>query len=176
MYSTEVKRLRKGLRKDSRFKKVVKFFSTLAEEISVVGFQDEIRRLHKTRAMRSLDRSSKAFLDKIVEANLQDQAYRSRLAEIQLDCTRTLAQYEPIIEDLVSYLYVEYLDTIKPFFTAKQDRMEFLNSLCKEQVTFLREIRSVLEGCRIVIEDIDKAGYMFKNLIEATKIVHERKT
>lgn len=175
MYAEEIKRLRKHIRKDVQFKKINKFFDRVSEEQSADGLYQEVQRLHKMRSSRTLDRGGKAFLDRVVEANLQDQSYRSRLAEIQMECTRTLSKYEPIIEDLVLYLHAQYLENIKGFFSSKQDRIEFLNGLCKEHARFLREIRSVEESAKIVITDIDKAGYMFKNLIEAVKIVHERK-
>lgn len=175
MYAEEIKRLRKLIRKDNQFKKVNKFFERVAEEQSASGLYKEIQNLHKMRSSRSLDRGSKAFLDKVVEANLQDQSYRSRLAEIQMECTRTLSKYEPVIEDLVLYLHAQYLENIKGFFSSKQDRLDFLQGLCKDHARFLREIRSVEDSAKIVITDIDKAGYMFKNLIEAVKIVHERK-
>lgn len=175
MYAEEIKRLRKLIRKDAQFKKVNKFFEHVAEELSVEALYKEIQNLHKMRSSRSLDRSSKAFLDRVVEANLQDQAYRSRLAEIQMECSRILSKYEPIIEDLVLFLHAQYLESLKGFLSAKQDRLEFLQGLCKDHVRFLRDLRSVDEAAKIVITDIDKAGYMFKNLIEAVKIVHERK-
>lgn len=176
MYAEEIKRLRKSLRKDKQFKKVQMFFDRLSEEISAVGLYDEIKRLHSMRASRSLERTKKAFLDKVVEANLQDQSYRSRLAEIQMECARSISKYEPIVDDLVLYLHAQYQEALKSFFTAKGDRIEFLQNLCKEHTRFLREIASVEEAAKTVIVDIDKAGYMFKNLIEAVKIVHERKS
>lgn len=176
MYSEELKRVRKVIRRDAQFKKVNKFFERLSDEISVVGLYEEIQRLHKMRSSRSLERTNKGFLDKIVEANLQDQSYRSRLAEIQMDCVRSVSKYQPVVEDLVLYLHAEYLETLKGFFSSKADRLEFLQSMCKEHAKFLRNIESVEEAAKIVIQDIDKAGYMYKNLIDAVKIVHERKT
>lgn len=175
MYAEELKRARKHLRKDTQFKRVARFFDRVSDEISTEGFYDEIKRLHKMRSSRTLDRKTKAFLDSVIEANLQDQSYRSRLAEIQMECARVLAKYEPIIDDLVSYMHAQHLETIKGFFSAKADRIEFLQSLCKDHNRFLREVRSIEDAAKIIITDIDKAGYMFKNLIEAMKIVHERK-
>lgn len=175
MYADEIKRLRKLLRKDPQFKKIIKFFERVSTEISPVGFYDEIKRLHKMRSSRSLERGSKAFLDKVVEANLQDQSYRSRLAEIQMECAKLLSKYEPVVDDLVLYMHAQHLEAIKGFFSSKVDRVEFLQGLCKDHHTFLREVRSVEEAAKLIITDIDKAGYMFKNLIEAMKIVHERK-
>lgn len=176
MYAEEIKRLRKHLRKDKQYLKVQKFFERLAGEISTVGLYEEIQRLHKMRSSRSLERTGKAFLDKVVEANLMDQSYRSRLAEIQMECARSLSKYEPVIDDLVTYMHAQYQESLKGFFTAKGDRIEFLQNLCKDNTRFMREISSVEEAAKTIIVDIDKAGYMFKNLIEAVKIVHERKS
>ena len=176
MHAEEIKRLRKMLRKDSQYKKVDKFFERVSEEISVTGLYEEIQRLHKMRSSRVLERSNKGFLDKVVEANLQDQSYRSRLAEIQMECAKAISKYEPIVEDLISYMHIQHLESLKGFFSAKSDRIEFLQGLCKDTHRFLREIASVEEAAKTIIVDIDKAGYMFKNLIEAVKIVHERKS
>lgn len=176
MHAVELKRLRKQLRKDPQFRKIGKFFDRLGEELSSKGLYDEIRSLHSMRSSRSLERGKKGFLDKIIEANIQDQSYRSRLAEIQMDCAKALSKYQPVIDDLVMFMVLEHQEALRGFFTAKGDRHEFVTSLCKDHLTFLREIESVQEAAKTVILDIDKAGYLYKNLLEAVKIVHERKS
>ena len=176
MYAQEIKRLRKLLRSDKQFKRIKKFFERVSSELSADGLYAEVRNLHGMRSSRVLERGGKAFIDRVVEANLQDQSYRSRLAEIQMDCAKTLSTYQPVVDDLVSYMVLEHQDALKNYFSSKADRADFVTSLCKEYLTFLREVEAVSDAAKTVIVDIDKAGYMFKNLIEAVKIVHERKS
>lgn len=176
MYSEDLKRLRKKLRKDKQFLKVVKFFNNVANEISISGFYNEISSLHKRRSSRTLNRGEKSFLDKVVEADLQDLAYRSRIAEIELACVQTVAEYGPILDDLVVYLRAEYLEELRGFFKAKGEQEEFCQSLCKNQVKFIRDVKTVQEAARIVVTDIDKSSFRLSNLIEVAKIAHGRKT
>src|SRR5690606_10265913 len=75
--------------------------------IDFPGLHEEIARLHKTRAVRSLARKSKGFVDDVVDGLIQDQRVRSRCTEILGVCISVAGSMETTLDNLRDYIMIE---------------------------------------------------------------------
>lgn len=140
---------------------------------NVINFEalhEEMTRLHKTRAVRSLRRKAKGFVDEVVDALIQDQQTRSRCAEILGSCVTITGTMTDTLNNLRDYLLLEYSDLLKSIGTVKE-RQAVVESVLRPFYKYLEQVEQVRVHAKIIIEDIDKAGYAFTNLVSAIQLL-----
>jgi len=168
----ELKAIRKKIRQDERFQQFLKNFrGNPAYQIPFETYHEELQRLHTTRLTRELKRKkSRSFPEKALDAMLQDQATRSRCAEILGECSKISSAMERTLSKLRDYLLSEYGGYMKIVGTVAE-RKAFVEAVMRDFYDFFDEVKTLEKSAGIVIEDIDKANYMYKNLVELIKVL-----
>lgn len=138
--------------------------------IDFPALHEEIERMHKTRAIRSLHRKSKGFVDDVVDALLQDQQHRARCTEILAVCVTVSGTMTDTLNNLRDYLIIEYTDILRSIGTVKE-RQAVVESVLRPFYEYLEKIEQLRSHARLIIEDIDKAGYGFTNLVHTLQLL-----
>lgn len=162
--------LKKKLRTDDRFVRLKTVFGSLPEyRMTFEDLHEEVDLMMTTRPLRSLTRKDN-FVDNIVESMLTDQQYRSRTTEILMSCVKTEKNLSRSLGHLKDYLLTEYHPDIYSIYKTKADREAFVDGILRKFSTFLDKIDELRQRCVLLTGDIDKAGYMFKGLLESVQI------
>ena len=172
----EIDALRRRIRKDN---KVVRFKSATERnpnlQLPFDELHNELERLMRTRSIRTLDRGDKSFTASVVDAMLQDQAYRSRCTEILSSCIKITGTFQETLDNLRDYLMLEYGSQIGGR-TTKAERQQFMESVLRPFYRYLHDVRQLQEHARYLVDDIDKAGFTFRNLVEGIKLLGRPET
>lgn len=176
MNNESIKALRRIVRKDERYLR----FRRAAErnpslQIPFEELHEELTRLMATRSIRALSRSDVNFTSSVVDAMLQDQAYRSRCAEILASCIAVSGAFQETLTNLRDYLVLEYGSRISTR-TTKGERQQFMESTLRPFYKYVNEVEQLKEHARYLMDDIDKAGFTFRNLIEGIKLLGRPET
>ena len=169
-------RLKRLLLKDKRVRKLEDAFDRLPEyNLPIKTVYEEIERIHMTRKTRHLDKSSGSFVSDVTEGMLDDQSNRSRLTEILMSCIHALKNLNASLESLEGYLLIEYADQLGTIRT-KGERANFVeHHVLSKYHKYADRTSRIKEACELVITDIDKAAWMYKNLIESIKMASGRR-
>lgn len=167
-----IKEIQSQIKKDKHFKKFSSIINTHIEHTNPMNLIDEIRDISEIRTKTSVLYTSQKsdLLKSILEENLKAQAYRSRLAEICIQCTRIVAKIKSASEKLKDYIHVNYNESIQECGRTKEERAMVVNSLLYEANAYINRISSVVEMAEILISDIDKQHYSLKLSIDALNL------
>lgn len=169
-------RIKRIITKDARLKKLDVSFENLPQyNIPVKNIFEEIERIHMTRKTRHLNRKSASFVQDITEGLIDDQANRSRLTEILMSCIHTMRNLNSTLDSLEGYLLVEYAAQLSSIRT-KAERVGFIQyHILVKYKRYIDRVQRVKEAAELVIVDIDKAAWMYRNLIESAKLASGRR-
>lgn len=172
MDKVDIDHLVRRINKDERIKRLHKAFGELPQyNLPDKEMIEEIQDLHTLRKTRQLNRKSKSFVTDIIEAMLDDGSKRSRLVEITSVCFKTIHQLRNALDDLEGYILYTYGSQMNQLRT-KNEREQFVyHHILKPFHKYVKKIERVYESAKLVIEDIDKAGYNYRNLVEAVKLL-----
>lgn len=176
MKSHDIKAVRSLVRADQKYKRFKK--AAQSNPNLVLPFEDlhdELRRLHSTRQVRVLSRRDVDFTATVIDAMLQDQSTRSRCTEILASCISISGTFAETLNNLRDYLMLEYGGNIGTR-TTKEERKQFMVSLLRPFYRYLHDVSQLQEHARYVIDDIDKAGFTYRNLIEGIKLLGRPET
>jgi hypothetical protein len=162
--------LKRTLYKDERLLRLKEAFNNLPEyRMDFKDLHDEIDTMMTTRPLRSLNRKDN-FVDNLVEAMMVDQQYRTRVTEILMSCVKTEKHLSRSVDHLSDYLKTEYHSNIYSLYKTKADRESFVDYVLRKFIVYLDKIDELKQRCALLTGDIDKAGYMFKGLLESVQI------
>ncbi len=168
--------LRRSVRRDERYQKFKRNVEKNPNlQIPFQALHEEIDRLQRMRTIRTLSRSSTSFTADVVDAMLQDQAYRSRCTEILSSCISITGTFAETLNNLRDYLQLEYGHRI-PGRPTKSERQQFMESVLRPFYKHLHSVSQLQEHARYLVEDIDKAGFTFRNLVESIKLLGRPET
>lgn len=169
----DLKPIRDRLRNDSRCKRLLSIFQDSSiYKIPFDNLHTEVMEIHKTRSIRYLNRNDGRFIEKIVDASLRDQANRSRLSEIAMQCYRAQSSIEEALEPLQEYLIMTYGPEIS-FVRTKEERKQLVEMALRPFYKFVSQCSTLRNLIEIVVMDIDKAAWSLKLLISAYEL-HNR--
>lgn len=168
----ELVSLKRRLNSDKRMAALHKAFSTQEQyNLPLKELYEEVTTLHTIRKTRALKQSrNETFVQKLMEAMIDDMSKRSRLVEILMLCVKTIRTLEDLLEDLEGYLLLEYGNLLYSLKT-KGEREQFIKTQAfAEYLKYTKRLHKLKEACEFVIVDIDKGGYTYRNLVEAAKL------
>ena len=158
------------LKKDSRYRRLSKVFAEHPlYHIPFSAWKEEIERLHKTRNVRFLRPDESKFVARLIDSSVQDQAYRSRLVEMRVTCSRVQHQLKKGLTALEEYYLVAYASDISIVRT-KEERSKIIRMTLRKFNDFLTEIAIIEDMSKLVIEDIDKAAWSMKLAVAAFEV------
>ncbi len=162
------------LRRDERYKRLRALFSTSPlYRLHVEALTDEVMSLHQTRSIRRLNALDPKIIDAVVNAITIDQSNRSRLTEINITCVRAKTSLEDALEALKHHLLSTYQMDLRQFRT-KDERSVVMDMTFRQFRKYIMKVDMLKFTTESVINDIDRASWSLKNLIEALKIHHGR--
>lgn len=168
----DLERIKRKVNKDKKLTKLnERFDSHPSYNLPVRELYEEIENLHMTRKTRQLKRNSDSFTQDLMDGMLQDQSVRSRLTEIIMTCLSVTKSLRETLDNLSGYISVEYADELSILRT-KAERTNFVDKhILATYYKYVRRVEKLRESAELVIVDIDKAGFNYKGLIEAAKMV-----
>lgn len=161
-----LKRLVKADENFIKFKRAVEKNPNL--RLPFDDLHEELTREHKMRQVRSLRRSDVDFVGSVTDAMMQDARIRSRGTEILASCIAITGGFQETLTNLRDYLLLTYG---KRLGGTKEERRNFMENVLRPFFKFIHKVEQLKEHARYIIEDIDKAGYTFKGLLEAIKLL-----
>lgn len=138
----------------------------------------EVKRMHATRRIRSLNTSS-LLQNSVVElstAQLQNQAYRSRCVEIKMTLLHAAHELANLINNCQLYIGNRYsAQLMAQFPKAKADRSDYVAGFTAGAHRALDQINSVIGLIDLVIQDMDQARWALKGLQDAINMQHQER-
>lgn len=168
----DIKPIRDKLRNDSRCARLLKLFQTLPlYQIPADNLMSEIESIHKTRSIRFLNSASPRFIEELVDASIRDQANRSRLTEISMQCYKAESTLKDALDPLKDYLLITYSSDLS-FVRTKEERTKVVNIALLPFIKFVDKVQRVHNLANMVITDIDKGAWSLKLLVSAHQLHH----
>jgi hypothetical protein len=168
--------LREKVHRNKKYKNLLETFQTSKlYNIPLESYKEEVLTLHSARSVRTLNKfredDSAGLVDGVIKAHLIDQGQRSRLTEILIQCTRAsaaLSEALRVFKDYSVVHYDPYLNKIK----TKGERTHFLDTCLSDMYTYITDCELTINLCRLVIADIDAAGWSLTRTINALGLSH----
>lgn len=168
--------LLKLLRRDERYKKLKHSFDTLpAFQIPIDQHMKDIEMLHKTRPVRLLNPSHPKFVDQVVKANTSDQASRSRVVAIMMECIRAADTLKAAVEAYREYVLFHYADDLKVYRT-KDERVALVKAATSRFMRYVDRVTVLSKCCEVLVKDMDQAYWSMKLTAETYKIHAQRES
>ena len=166
--------IRKLIKADKRYKRIKENFETLpVYNMAIDQHNKDLDMYHKSRPVRLLNPDSPKFMDKLVRASVDDQAYRSRIIAIQKDCIRSQLTLEATVKAFTDYVLLEYSEELKGLRT-KEERLMIVRTTLAPFERHIMRVTALKQCCELVIKDIDQAAWSLKLLVSTLEI-HSRR-
>lgn len=160
-------KLRKKLDADETFARYKRIIDN-ANRVNLEELLKEAVRLHSTRSVRSLSAKTSVGSKSLSKALSEDQSYRSRIVEL---IVQIRAEYNPLnvatlaIRDHLNSKYSRELGV-----RTVAERESTWRKLTQKGSSRLEELSNAVETLEYVIEDIDKAGYALRNMVDLLQL------
>ncbi|SBV38470.1 hypothetical protein BN7874_265 [Phage NCTB] len=172
--SAEISKIRKILKSDTRYKRLKSTFDTSdLFQLPFDDLKDELKTLHRMRKIHKLKVGHPNFVQHLSEAAIRDTTNRHRYSEILVSCTEANTSLAKMIESFESYFLIKYAHELKPLRT-KEERKNFIKAVMDKMHRYLDDTDELIKITRILIEDIDKASFTVKHLVDAFTIISKR--
>ena len=166
----EMRETVKGDDKYKRFRRIVK---NVGEQLNIEKLAEEIKRLHSGRKARSLY-LKRPSVDTVVEAALQDSAYRSRIAEIWVEAD----YYHGLLEEAVTSIRKHFMHSFRDqmgTLKTKGERMGFADQYLNSGLSLMSKLDRLTSMAGMIIKDIDQTGFTFKHVVDSLEVLYSHK-
>ncbi len=148
-----------------------------ARSLNISATQKEAERLHQTRSSRRLLLKPTISIDGLVKAHLEDMSYRSRLVEINVEVARMKRNLEMVLGAIGSYLRANHMTSLERYAgRTKTDQTHFIDALLGDGWSTVARFESLQEAVGQIIEDIDKSGWAYRNLVQLMQLAAQRES
>ena len=164
--------IKRALRRDQKLVRFKKMFEGNPNfSMNFEDLHEELETMHSTRKVRTLNRKRGDFAEEVLDSMLIDQSTRSRCAEILGACVKVRGALSETLDNLRDYLIFAYSARLKSVGGTQAERKAFVESVLRPFYKFLSNVSQLEEHCKVIITDIDKAGFTYTNLVETIKIL-----
>jgi DNA repair ATPase RecN len=162
-----IERIEKKLKKDERYKRLKEMFSTYPEyRLNFDDLMAELKVLHKGRKILSVPNPNAGdFVKKLTEAAQHDHMFRSRIAEILVECSSVRSKLNKSLDAVTKHILHTYSTDLKSFRT-KEERMNLVSTLLNKFYSYLYSVENIVDMCKVYIDNIDKGSYMVRELVQ----------
>lgn len=145
-----------------------KLFQNVLKSLSHVTIDpDEYSRhimdLHKRRLITKMNTKGRLSNKTLQKALVQEQAYRSKILALKLECKYLVELIERLVEASVLQILNRY-DEELPYKT-KSEKRQYIWDVFVEHIPIWIKLENCVETADTIIEDIDKAAWTSKHLI-----------
>ncbi len=175
MANSDIKALRKLIKSSKRYKRLRGILTDNEIEqynIPVESYLQEATSRFYSRKFRKLDANAVHILNNITEAAMEDSALRSRLTEMLIVCEQARKSIGGLLDRYENAAMIEHGTSLRRIVTTKDERKEFIRGILEDYIKYLTDVETLSEQIKLLIIDIDKAGYQLKNIIDAQRLVH----
>ena len=165
MASPEVKRIKRKIKKDDRFKALKENLDSERFNIPFDTWRKELKFNHSQRTLTKLKTSDPKFGKKVIKSTQREMSTRSRCVEMKVMCTQIERSMKSALDYFEDYLLLEYSVELKHFGTVKE-RQKFVQGLLRPFQEYLDKVISMNAEIQVYIDDIDKAGYGLKAMVD----------
>ena len=171
----DVSKVVEKLKADKRVQRLFTMFDELPlYKLPLKQLRDEIETIHSARSVRFLNQHDPKFIEKIIDASIDDTAKRSRLVEMSVQCFKSGNSMSEAVERMRQYLITTYSDDIY-FARTKDERLFIVDMVLSPLLKFVAQTQAISKMADEVIKDIDKAGYSLKLIVDAYQIHYGRR-
>ena len=157
--------MRELLKEDEYYKKYRRIVK-LAQKFPVEAHYNEILGLHNSRSIRG-HRGDLSQKD-VIKVVMEDQSYRGRIVQIRVETMYIFNTLNSTITAFKGYVLSNYRKYIRG--STVSEREAHLNDLVKLGAAELENLGNLLEVSQEIIDDIDKASYAIKHVIEVKQV------
>jgi len=167
----------KSVKNNKRYKRLIEMREKGMFAVDHERAIKEIESLHLTRNMRTLTVKTllSSFQHSAIDITLQNSAFRSRVVEIKMKFFKLNRALERHLAKMRNYLASRYASQLKTEFSTMESRKKALDYLLEDFNSISNNFTVVVELADFVIDDIDKAGWSVKAIIEAMAIAAKDK-
>ncbi len=166
-------RVQRIIKKDPKLLRLKKSFSTLPQyRIDFEELQSEMKNLHRMRKLQKLSADDPNFVRKISEAAITDHSFRTRLTEILVIGYEASANLNKTLNSLTDYMLTEYADDLSKLRT-KEERRQFITSVLDKFYSYVQDAELLIQICKSYIDNIDKGGFMIRELVLAHQTIRK---
>lgn len=165
-------------RQDSRYRELIKAIEQGANyRLNTRELYDEVEMLNTQRLIRKLKPQELTMHrgEKLHQAIMQNQAYRTRCVEIKMKCLRRITQLTRYITTVEGWLKEKYGEQLRAQYRLKGDRQAALEYVFERPWQLIDRWQSLIDFVNLVIDDFDKTGFANHNHIELLKLMHNPK-
>lgn len=162
------------IREQQQYKKFKKVVSVARERLKIDTDRTEALSLHAGRTSRKLFGEKQYSAKSVMEASLIDLSYRSRLVEIRVQCSLTVATLDAGLDAIRRYINTEFTDDLEAYKTVGQ-RKDFVDRIVASALDLVNEGKSLMDMLDFLIKDIDTASFQLRNTMEILKMLSEAK-
>jgi hypothetical protein len=154
------------LRRDEKCAKLLRDVRSGVYSLDFEALFDEIERMHMQRAIRRVTVSEilAQAQKNLIEAVLQNQAYRSRCVEIQMQCQRKQGKLDKRFGILRNYLLLTYATELGTLRT-QAERHNVVDSALSAASSQSSDLNALSEFASLMIADLDQAGWAFQRMV-----------
>ena len=158
-------------REDARVQTARKNVHTLVSGYNHDEMIDEILNLHlglKSRSLRTL-KGNKDVEATLVDANLDSQATRSRIAEIDMRALVPVLKAKVVIDFTGDYLRDTYGAFLNTAARTQADRQSLIDAVFLREMQEMRMLDAVRAVAEKAMKDIDQAAFRLGSTVEMLK-------
>jgi chemotaxis methyl-accepting protein methylase len=136
---------------------------------SVFDYQDAVQEvidLHNGRSSRKL-KPAEFSVKRMVDANIQDQANRSRIVELRMSVLKLYSTLEFAMGAVGDFMIAKYG---KQLGTNSEERQARVATLTTAGGKFLQRLNSFLEISEEAIKDIESTSWTFKEITKELEL------
>lgn len=163
--SPEISRVKKKIKKDSRFKQMKVNLESPRFNIPFDTWRKELKFKHGQRRLSKIKTSDANFGKKMLKAVQIETSTRSRFTEMKVMCTEIERSMKGALEYFGDYILLTYGSDLKIFGTVKE-RQKFIEGLLRPFKEYLEKLTSLSSEITLYVEDIDKAGFATKHMVD----------
>lgn len=126
-------------------------------------YSAEIMDLHKKRIITKMNIKGKLSNKTLQKALVQEQAYRSRILALKLECKYVVELIERLVDSACLQIMHRYTKDL-PFKT-KSENKQYVWDTFVSAIPIWIKLEDCVETADTIIEDIDRASWTAKHLI-----------
>lgn len=163
------------IREESEYRKFKKILAKTKERLNIDKDRTEALSMHAGRTSRRLYGTKQYSPKALIDASLNDLSVRSRLVEVRVQCSIHIDLLHDAIKAIKHYITTQYHTELAKFKTVGQ-RNALIDRVVNEALKAEGEGQALIKLLDDLINDIDKASFQLRNMIEGLKLLAESKS
>lgn len=167
--------LKQDIRESADFKKFKKVVQQVESRLNVEKDQNEAVALHAGRTSRKLYGEKRYSPKALIDASENDLSVRSRLVEMRVKASMQIDVLNDACKAMKYSMLTNFQDRMKKMFSTVGDRNAFMETMIASALEIERDGTALIKALDTLVQDIDKASYHLKGVIECLSMLESSK-